>query len=50
MRCLPEQDFYLIIGVTILTSSLCAVLFEMIINKFTKKKRGRKVKNEKSNK
>lgn len=50
MRCLPEQDFYLIIGVAILMSSLCAVLFEMIISKLTNKKRGRKAKNDKSNK
>jgi phosphotransferase system glucose/maltose/N-acetylglucosamine-specific IIC component len=50
MRCLPEQDFYLIIGVAILTSTILAVLFEMLISKFTKKKRGRKAKNEKLNK
>jgi len=41
MKCFDEQNFYLLIGTAILCSAVCSVLFELIINKFTKKK-GRK--------
>lgn len=44
MKCFDEQHFYLLIGVAILCSALCSVLFEMLVTKFTSKKRGRKAK------
>jgi hypothetical protein len=42
MRCLPEQDFYLIIGASIITVSIFAVAFDLLVTKLTTKKRGRK--------